>query len=81
MLLRLRGWLVDYLGERETAIDATNMTVREVLQMLDKGDGEIVRAVNERRLFISVHNSVVYDLAAQLSNNDLVTVFPIGSGG
>jgi len=48
---------------------------------LDKGDGEILRAVDEKRLFISVNSRVVYDLAIQVSNNDLVTLFPIGSGG
>jgi len=81
LLLRLRGWLIDYLGERETTIDAANLTVREVLSMLDKGDGEILRAVDDRRLFVSVNDNIVYDLAVQVSNNDLVTLFPIGSGG
>jgi len=55
--------------------------VRDILAMLDKGDGEILRAVDEKRLFISVNSRVVYDLAIQVSNNDLVTLFPIGSGG
>jgi hypothetical protein len=52
-----------------------------MLAMLDKGDGEILKAVQERRLFISVNSSVVYDLTARVSNNDLVTLFPIGTGG
>ena len=81
MLLRFRGWLVEYLGEQETNIDASNLTVREILAMLDKGDGEILRAVDGKGLFISVNSRVVYDLAIQVSNNDLVTLFPIGSGG
>ena len=81
MLLRFRGWLIECLGEKETTIDASNLTVRDILAMLDKGDGEILRAVDEKRLFISVNSRVVYDLAIQVSNNDLVTLFPIGSGG
>jgi len=81
LLLRFRGWLIDYLGEKETNIDAAKLTVKDVLAILDKGDGEILRAVHEGRLFISVNSSVVYDLAMQLSDNDLVTLFPIGSGG
>lgn len=81
MLLRFRGWLIDYLGEKETTIDASNLTLRDILAMLDKGDGEILRAVDGKGLFISVNSRVVYDLATQVSNNDLVTFFPIGSGG
>jgi len=81
LLVRFRGWLIEYLGEEETTIDASNLTVRDILAMLDKGDGEILRAVDEKRLFISVNSRVIYDLAIQVSNNDLVTLFPIGSGG
>jgi len=81
LLLRFRGWLIEYLGKKETTIDASNLTVRDILAMLDKGDGEILRAVDEKRLFISVNGRVVYDLAIKVSNNDLVTLFPIGSGG
>ena len=81
MLVRFRGWLIEYLGEEETTIDASNLTVRDILTMLDKGDGEILRAVDEKRLFISVNSRVIYDLTIQVSNNDLVTLFPIGSGG
>jgi len=55
--------------------------VRDILAMLDKGDEEILRAVDRKGLFVSVNGRVVYDLATQLSNNDLVTLFPIGSGG
>ncbi len=62
-------------------VDTENATVKNILEMLDKGDGEILGGVAERRLFISVNNSVVYDLAMPLSNNDLITLFPIGSGG
>jgi molybdopterin converting factor small subunit len=80
-LLRFRGWLVEYLGKHETTIDASNLTVRDILAMLDKGDGEILRAVDGKGLFISVNSRVVYDLAIQVSNNDLLTLFPIGSGG
>lgn len=81
MLLRFRGWLIDYLSKDETTIEASNLTVRDILAMLDKGDGEILRAVDGKGLFISVNDRVVYDLATQLSNNDLVTLFPIGTGG
>lgn len=81
MLVRFRGWLIDYLGQHETTIDASNLTVRDILAMLDKGDEEILRAVDGKGLFISVNGRVVYDLATQVSNNDLVTLFPIGSGG
>jgi len=81
LLLRFRGWLVEYLGEREATIDGSNLTVRDILGKLDKGDGEILRAVDQRGLFISVNSRVVYDLATQLSNDDLVTLFPIGTGG
>jgi len=81
LLVRFRGWLIEYLGEEETTIDASNLTVRGILAMLDKGDGEILRAVDEKRLFISLNSRVIYDLAIQVSNNDLVTLFPIGSGG
>jgi molybdopterin converting factor small subunit len=80
-LLRFRGWLIEYLGEHEATIDASNLTVRDILGMLDKGDGEILRAVDQKGLFISVNSRIVYDLATQLSNNDLVTLFPIGTGG
>jgi molybdopterin converting factor small subunit len=81
LLLRFRGWLIEYLGGGETTIDASNLSVRDILAMLDKGDGEILRAVVEKRLFISVNSKIVYDLAIQVSSNDLVTLFPIGSGG
>lgn len=81
MLLRFRGWLIEYVGKAETTIDASNVTVREILAMLDKGGGEILEAVDGKSLFISVNSRVVYDLATQLSNNDVVTLFPIGSGG
>ena len=81
MLLRLRGWLIEYLGKAETTIDASDLTVRDILGMLDRGDGEVLKAVERRGLFISVNSRVVYDLATKVSNNDLVTVFPIGSGG
>jgi len=81
LLLRFRGWLIEYLGKQETAMDAINLTVRDILAMLDKGDGEILRAVDRKGLFVSVNSSVVYDLAIKVSNNDLVTLFPIGSGG
>jgi len=81
LLVRFRGWLIEYLGEEETTIDSSNLTVRGILAMLDKGDGEILRAVEEKRLFISLNSRVIYDLAIQVSNNDLVTLFPIGSGG
>jgi len=81
LLLRFRGWLIEYLGEQETTIDASNLTVRKILAMLDKGDGEILRAVDGKALFVSVNSRIVYDLATQVSNNDLVTLFPIGSGG
>jgi len=81
LLLRFRGWLIEYLGEHEITIHASNLTVRDVLAMLDKGDGELLRAVDQKALFISVNSRVVYDLAIQVSNNDLVTLFPIGSGG
>jgi molybdopterin converting factor small subunit len=81
LLLRFRGWLIDYFGEPEATIDASNLTVRDILAKLDKGDGEILSAVDHKALFISVNSKVVYDLAAQLSNDDLVTLFPIGSGG
>ena len=73
--------MIEYLGEEETTINASNLTVRGILAMLDKGDGEILRAVDEKRLFISVNSRVVYDLTIQVSNNNLVTLFPIGSGG
>jgi len=79
--LRFRGWLVDYIGKAETTIDASDLTVRDILAMLDKGDGEIFRAVDRKSLFVSVNSRVVYDLAAEVSKNDLVTLFPIGSGG
>jgi molybdopterin converting factor small subunit len=81
LLLRFRGWLIEYFGEGEASIDASNLTVRDILTRLDKGDGEILRAVDQKGLFISVNSRVVYDLATPLSNNDLVTLFPIGSGG
>lgn len=81
MLVRFRGWLIEYLGQEETTIDASNIAVRDILAMLDKGDGDILRAVDQKGLFISVNSKVVYDLATRLSNNDLVTLFPIGSGG
>jgi len=81
LLVRFRGWLIDYLGQHETTIDASNLTVRDVLAMLDKGDEEILRAVDGKGVFVSVNGRVVYDLATQLSKNDLVTLFPIGSGG
>ena len=81
MLLRFRGWLIEYVGKAETTIDASDVTVREILAMLDKGGGEILKAVDGKSLFISVNSRVVYDLATQLSNNDVVTLFPIGSGG
>jgi len=81
LLVRFRGWLIEYLGEKETTIAASNLTVRDILAMLDKGDGEILRAVDEKRIFISLNSKVVYDLAIQVSNNDLITLFPIGSGG
>jgi len=80
-LVRFRGWLIDYLGQHETTIDASNLTVRDILAMLDKGDEEILRAVDGKGLFISVNDRIVYDLATQVSKNDLVTLFPIGSGG
>jgi len=81
LLLRFRGWLIEYVGKAETTIDASDVTVREILAMLDKGGGEILKAVDGKSLFISVNSRVVYDLATQLSNNDVVTLFPIGSGG
>jgi len=81
LLVRFRGWLIEYLGEEETTVNTSNLTVRDILAMLDKGDGEILRAVDEKRLFISVNSRVVYDLTILVSNNDLVTLFPIGSGG
>jgi len=81
LLLRFRGWLIEYLGQAETIIDASNLTVRDILAMLDKGDGEILKAVDRKTLFISVNSRVVYDVATQVSKNDLVTLFPIGSGG
>jgi len=81
LLVRFRGWLIDYLGQHETTIDASNLTVRDILAMLDKGDEEILRAVDGKGLFISVNDRIVYDLATQVSKNDLVTLFPIGSGG
>jgi len=81
LLVRFRGWLVDYLGHHETSIEASNLTVRDILAMLDKGDEEILKAVHRKGLFISVNGRVVYDLATEVSNNDLVTLFPIGSGG
>jgi len=81
LLLRFRGWLIEYLGRGESTIDASNLTVRDILAMLDKGDGEILRAVDEKGLFISVNSKIVHDLAVQLSNNDLVTLFPVGTGG
>jgi len=81
LLVRFRGWLIEYLGQEETTIDASNLAVRDIVAMLDKGDGEILRAVDQKGLFISVNSRVVYDLATRLSNNDLVTLFPIGSGG
>jgi len=80
-MLRFRGWLIDYFGEPEATINASNVTVRDILAKLDKGDGEILSAVDRKALFISVNSRVVYDLTAQLSNDDLVTLFPIGSGG
>jgi len=80
-MLRFRGWLNEYLGKTSTVIDASNLTVREILAILDKGDGEILTAVQQKGLFISVNSKVVYDLSTRLSNNDLVTLFPIGSGG
>jgi len=46
LLLRLRGWLIDYLGEKETTIDAAKLTVKDLLTILDKGDEEILRAVD-----------------------------------
>ncbi len=73
--------MIDYFGEKEATVEAANLTVGDVLTALDKGDGEILRGVDDRRLFISVNNSVVYDLSTQLSNDDYVTLFPIGSGG
>jgi molybdopterin converting factor small subunit len=81
LLLRFRGWLVEYLGNQETTIHASNLAVRDILAMLDKGDGEILKAVDGKGLFVSVNSRVIYDLATQVSNNDLVTLFPIGSGG
>jgi len=81
LLLRFRGWLIEYLGEHEVTIDASNLSVRDILAMLDKGDGEILRAVDRKGLFISVNSRIIYDLATQLSNNELVTLFPIGTGG
>jgi len=81
LLVRFRGWLIDYLGQHETTIEASNLTVRDILAMLDKGDEEILRAVDGKGLFISVNDRIVYDLATQVSKNDLVTLFPIGSGG
>jgi len=81
LLLRFRGWLIDYFGEREATIEASSLTVRDILAKLDKGDGEILRAVDQKALFISANSRVVYDLTTQLSNDDLVTLFPIGSGG
>jgi len=81
LLLRLRGWLIDYLGEKETTIDAAKLTVKDLLTIFDKGDEEILRAVDERRIFISVNSNVVYDLTMQLSDDDLVTLSSIGSGG
>ena len=81
MLLRFRGWLIEYLGKQETIIDASNLAVRDILRMLDKGDGEILRAVDGKALFVSVNSRIVYDLATQVSSNDIVTLFPIGSGG
>jgi molybdopterin converting factor small subunit len=80
-LLRFGGWLIEYAGEKERAISASNESLREILAKVDKGDGEILRAVHEKRLFISVNSKVVYDLAMQVSNNDVVTLFPIGTGG
>jgi len=81
LLIRFRGWLIDYLGRHETTINASNLTVRDIVAMLDKGDEEILRAVDGKGVFVSVNGRVVYDLATQVSNNDLVTFFPIGSGG
>jgi molybdopterin converting factor small subunit len=81
LLLRFRGWLNEYLGKASTTIDASNLTVRDILAILDKGDGEILTAVHRKGLFISVNSKVVYDLSTKLSNNDLVTLFPIGTGG
>jgi len=80
-LLRFRGWLIDYLGKASATIDASNLTVRDILAILDKGDGEILTAVNRKGLFISVNSMVVYDLSTQLCNSDQVTLFPIGTGG
>ena len=81
MLVECRGWLIEYLGKTQNVINASNLSLRDTLGMLDKGDGEILKAVQERRLFISVNSSVVYDLTVRVSNNDLVTLFPIGTGG
>jgi molybdopterin converting factor small subunit len=81
LLLRFRGWLIEYLGKQETTIDSSNLTVRDILGMLDRGDGEILTAVDGRALFVSVNSRIVYDLSTQVSSDDLVTLFPIGSGG
>jgi len=81
LLLRFRGWLIDYLGKASTTLHASNLTVRDILAILDKGDGEILTAVDRKGLFISVNSMVVYDLSTRLSNGDLVTLFPIGTGG
>jgi molybdopterin converting factor small subunit len=56
------------------------MKLRDFLEIIDKEKKELLKSIN-KQVFIAVNHEVVYDLEKELTNNDFISIFPIGSGG
>jgi len=54
--------------------------LKDFLEFIDKDKKELLKSIN-KQVFIAVNHEVVYDLEKELTNNDFISIFPIGSGG
>lgn len=54
--------------------------LKDFLEFIDKDKKEILKSIN-KQVFIAINHEVVYDLEKELTNNDFISIFPIGSGG
>jgi molybdopterin converting factor small subunit len=80
LIIQFHGWLIQYFGKEKIEMEIHKMKLRDFLEIIDKEKKELLKSIN-KQVFIAVNHEVVYDLEKELTNNDFISIFPIGSGG
>ncbi len=75
--IRYYGWIAERLGRRQDEIKYTG-PLRDLLKLLGE---DVELNVRERKVFVALNHNSIKDLDVDVSEDDVVAIFPAFSGG